>query len=57
MGPEGEKLQDRDSNLNLYNTMQKAATEVEKPIIFSRPGTEGRFLSKKVWVISNDGTS
>jgi hypothetical protein len=32
----------------LYNIIQRVVIEVETPMIFSRPGTEGRFLSKKV---------
>lgn len=51
------KPQDRVSSLNLYATIHRAVTDVEKPMIFSRPATEGRFLSQKVWVISIAGTS
>lgn len=51
------ELHDRDSSLYLYNTIQRAVTEVEIPMIFSRPDMEGRFLSRKVVVISTDGTS
>lgn len=50
-------LQDRVSSLNLYTRKHKAVTDVENPTIFRRPGTEGRFLSQKVWVISTAGTS
>lgn len=42
------ELQDRISGLNLYTRKHKAVAVVENPIIFSRPGTEGRFLSQKV---------
>lgn len=51
------KLQDRVSSLNLHARKHKAVTDVENPTIFSRPDTEGRFLSQKVWVISKAGTS
>lgn len=49
--------QDRVSSLNLFNTTHRAVIEAEKPMIFKRPGTDGRFLSQKVRVISIDGTS
>ena len=51
------KPQDRVICLNLYATINRAVTDVEKPMIFRRPVTEGRFLSKKLWVISVAGTS
>lgn len=51
------KLQDRVSSLNLQTTIHRAVTDVENPMIFSRPATEGRFLSQNVWVISIAGTS
>lgn len=53
----GIKLQDRGRSLYLYTTNPRAVTDVENPMIFSRPETEGRFLSQKVWVISTAGTS
>lgn len=49
--------QDRVSILDLFNTMNRAVTDAEKPSIFKRPGTDGRFLSQNVRVISIDGTS
>lgn len=49
--------QDRVSSLTLLNTTHRAVIEAEKPMIFKRPGTDGRFLSQKVRVISIDGTS
>ena len=51
------KLQDRLSSLNLYITNPRAVIDVENPTIFSRPDTEGRFLSQKLGVISTAGTS
>lgn len=51
------KLQNRDNSLDLYTTNHRAVIDVEKPIIFKRPATEGRFLSQKVWLISTAGTS
>ena len=53
----GLKTQDRLSNLNLYATIHRAVTDVVNPMSFSRPVTDGRFLSQKVWVISIAGTS
>ena len=51
------KLQHRVSSLNLHTANHRAVIDVENPMIFSRPVTEGRFLSQKVWVISTAGTS
>lgn len=51
------KLQDRLSSLNLYIINHRAVIDVENPTIFSRPDTEGRFLSQKLGVISIAGTS
>lgn len=51
------ELHGRDRSLSLYTTIHRAVTEVVNPMIFSRPPTEGRFLSQKVWVIATAGTS
>lgn len=51
------KLQDWVSSLNLYTTNHRAVIDVENPMIFSRPVTESRFLSQKVWVVSTAAAS